>query len=798
MCAKKGMWKAPQEKPPGPGGIPVKTKLSADKLKQNTEKLLEGAAKTLNTRLRSRMRTQEFLTLYDETIDRTLTAFDNWGRAGKVNKLTPLEIENEILSRTSEKIGRAIGEAITRRIARSFINLKTRVQAAGVTDKLPAIMEELQDGHGDLKTLLNSKNLGYEYRTVEGPDGIGRTEKIKVRGLTEDEISTILNFREGGLSKADVEMINFASKNEIVHKFFKSPKKLPKGVWAKLWRGGLAIKDLVCPEAKKAVIRAYSAAATVRHPLDREARDAMIERLGAYMDKHPRVTRHLRYKRYKIIPLAIGLAIYSLWSEDEEEKQLEGEMPSITPSPKKRRRGPAEDTLYNNGGYTRHNRRKILDLMGAEGIPEEKKAKVASIIVTIPNEFFQEAFQEPENSDLKNMISVLNDLSPLSGKMPKEKIGMAAYNILRFVDPSQLDEFAKELAKKAKTAKQLDAFFASPPAKFKMTEAWLGRPFEYFLEKGFDANDEKLKSLCSTIRRIRLKEGRETVPLSKEKQRSIAGVLAEIYSSGEVVVVPDNYQENVEFLTRMLKEGFGVQTAGDILRRAKTGWGPGVPNYQEDVEFLTRMLKKGFGVQTSGDILRRARSVYKPEHFADAEEMIAPTLQPGMPKEERRLAIERPAFSKRGWARDTWEESPDPRLLDILTEGDTAKTISKDLRKFPQHIYESVVESLVSFTNAWQKEIGTLGNRKIKLLMPFLGAITRSKKLSHLTPKQRGIVLYKIWTSVNLGRNKKKRFKRFKQVMDFLKKKFEGKNPTVPQIKSSVDEYLEENPKLAL
>ena len=723
MCAKKGMLEAPQEKPPGIGGIPSKTKLSADKLKQNTEKLLEGAAKTLDSGLKSKMTTKEFFTLYNETMARTLTTFENWSRAGRVKKLSPLEIENEILSRTSEKIGRAIGEAITRRIARSFINLKRRVGEAGVKDKLPEIMKELQDGHGDLKKLLNNKKIG----------------------LADDEIRMIIDFKEGGLSKADVEMINFASKNEIVHKFFRLPKKLPKGAIPKLWRGGKwLMNNLVCPEAKKAVVRAYSAAATVKHPLDREARDAMIEALGAKMDKHPRVTRHLRYKRYRIIPFAIVLALYSLSSEDsEDEKQLEGKKPSITAAPKKKRRSPAEDILYKNTDI-RSNRHEILDLMGEEGIPEEKKPEVASFMVTIPKDFFNEAGR-PELGD---MVSVLNDLSPLFGKMPKEKIGMAAYNILRFVDPSQLDEFAKTLAKEAKTEKQVDEFFANPPARFKMTEAWLGKPFIPFLEAGFDANDEKLKALCSTIRRV---------SLSNEQQRGLASVLAEIYSS---------------------------------VRR------PGVPeNYQEDVEFLTRMLKKGFGVQTAGDILRRARFVYKPENLADAEEKIAPTLQPGMTKEERRLAVERPAFSNRGWARDAWEGSTDPRLSELLTEGQTANIISRDLREFPQRIYEGAVESLASFTNTWQKERKTLKKWRIELLKPLLEAITRSKKLSHLTPKQRGLVLYKIWASVDLGENKEKGFG---QVMDFIKEKFKGKEPTVSQISSSVDEYLREYPKRAI
>ncbi|MFP3949675.1 MAG: hypothetical protein ACLFUZ_01100 [Candidatus Micrarchaeia archaeon] len=723
------MLRAPQENRPGPGGTPVKTQVSAEKLNQNTEKLLEGAAETLNSDLKSRMTTKEFFTLYNETMDRTLTAFENWGKAGRVKKLSQLEIENEILRRTSEKIGKAIGEALTRRIARSFINLKRRIGEAGVKEKLPEIMKELQDGQGDLKKLLNSKKIG----------------------LADDEIRVILDVREGGLSKADVEMINFASKNEIVHKFFRPPKPLPKGFMAKAGRGvKWTVNNLVCPEARTAVVRAYSAAATVRHPVDRAARDAMIEALGAEMDKRPGMTRHLRYKRYRVIPLAILLAAYVL-SSSEEEKQLEGKKPSITASAKGRKeRGPAEDILYKKA-YIRHHRHKILDLMDEEGIPEEQRASAASVIATIPEDFFK----EPE---LRKMVSVFNDLHPLSGKIPKEKIGMAVYNILRFVSPSQSNDFAKELAKEAKTAEDVDAFFENPPAEFTMTEAWLGKPFVSFVEAGFDRNDEKLKSLCSTIRRVRVKEGREEVPLSRENQTGIAGVLAEFYSSRGT---------------------------------------PGIPeNYQEDVEFLTRMLKKGFDVQTAGNILARARFVYKPKHFADAEEAIAPTLQPGMTREEMRLAIERHAFSKRGWAHDDWKNSTDSRLSEILTEGRTAQRISANLRQFPQHIYEEAVKSLVSFTNAWQSERRTLGNREITLLIPLLETITRSDQLSHLTPKQRGEVLYKIWTSVNLDKNKDNGLRK---VLGFIKEKFEDREePTVREIESSVDAYLEENPKLAL
>ncbi len=734
MCAK---LRAPREQRPGLGGTPVKTELSAEKLEQNTKWLLEGAANTLDSRLKGRMTSKEFFTLYNELIDRTVTAVDNWSRAGRTKKLSPLEIENEILSRTSEKIGKAIGEAITRRIARSFINLKRRIGEAGVKEKLPEIMEELQNGHGNLKKLLNNKKIG----------------------LADDEIRVILDVREGGLSKADVEMINFASKNEIVHKFFRLPKKMPEGVMAKAWRGmQWTVKNLVCPEAKKAVVRAYSAAATVKHPLDRAARDAMIEALGAKMDTHPKVTRHLRYKRYRIIPLAIVLAIYSL-SSSEEEKQLEGEKPRITASAKgRKKRGPAEDALYKKA-YIRHHRHKILDLMGEEGIPEEQRASAASVIATIPEDFFNEA----KTPELRKMVSVFNDLSPLSGKIPKEKIGMAVYNILRFVSPSQSNDFAKALAKNAKSAKDIAAVFNNPPAVVNMTEEWLRRPFAEFKEAGFDTErDERVRLLCKAIRTTMVKKGRETVPLSADKQGEYAKVLASMYTPS----------------------------------RGR----PRVPDtYQADLGFLAHLSGKGFSVDDSAEILATLKFVYKPGDLDKVADRIVKNLKPSMSEEEMRLVIEAPAFRNRGYANDAWEKSTDPRLRRVLTEGRHSKDFSKDLRQLPQNLYEDAIETLVSFTEAWQSERRVLKKGDITPLIGPIEAITRSKALSYLSPEERGRILYRIATSVKEKATvERKNVEPRSLAIKHINSAFKGQRPTEADVLDSIDAFLGENPGFAL
>jgi len=440
------------------------------------------------------------------------------------------------------------------------------------------------------------------------------------------------------------------------------------------------------------------------------------------------------------------------------DSSKKGERPPVTARRTKKTLVEAE--LYASGS-TRGKFPAIASLIANSGIPEQEQKKVASIVAKLPRQFIQGS----TSSELKSAIHVINALAPLlERKISKDRIASTALDIMRYVEPSQAEKFAKELAKKAKSEESISAFFDTPPAGFKMTEEWLRRPFAAFKEAGFDTErDERLKLLCKAIRQTRVKKGRERVPIPVEEQIEYAEMLAEFYAParGRKAVVPDTYQG--------------------------------------DLQFLTEMAEKGFTVEQSRGVLERLKFVYKPQYLDNVADGIVKNLKPKMSEGEMRLAIESPAFKNRGYANDAWEKSTDPRLARVLTEGKDANNFSKNLRQLPQNLYEDALETLVSFTETWQSERRVLSNKEITPLIGVIEAITRSKELSNLSPEERGRILYRIATSVKeIATVERKRVDPRSLAIKYLNNALGGQRPTEAKVMDSLDAFLEENPGFAL
>ncbi|MBD3397778.1 hypothetical protein GF412_01465 [Candidatus Micrarchaeota archaeon] len=434
----------------------------------------------------------------------------------------------------------------------------------------------------------------------------------------------------------------------------------------------------------------------------------------------------------------------------------EGERPAV----KSRRKKTAVEAELFASGSTKFAYGELSTLISTSGIPTEEQGKVASILAKFPRQFIRTS----DNSQLRKTVAVIHALLPLSSKkFSRDRIASTAQDILEYVDPAQVEVFAKALAKNAKSPKDIAAVFNSPPARFKMTEAWMRRPFAAFKEAGFNTErDEKVRLLCKAIRTTTVKKGRERVPIPAEQQGQYAEVLAAMY--------------------------------------APSGGRPRVPNtYQADLGFLVHLSGKGFSVEDSAEILATLKFVYKPGDLDKVADSIVKNLKPSMSEEEMRLVIEAPAFKNRGYANDVWEDSTDERLRRVLTEDESSKEFSKDLRELPQNLYEEALETLVSFTDTWQSERRVLTNKDITPLIDTIEYITRSKVLSRLTPDERGRILYKLATSLKEAATiEGERVKPRDLALKHISNTFKGKAPTEAQVMDSLDAFLEENPGFAL
>lgn len=435
----------------------------------------------------------------------------------------------------------------------------------------------------------------------------------------------------------------------------------------------------------------------------------------------------------------------------------EGERPSIST---RRKKTAVEAELYTSTS-THGKYQGLAAFITKSGVPADQQRKVASILGKFPRQFINGS----TSSDLETAIAVIHALTPLlAKKIPKGKVAATALDILQYVEPSQVEKFAKELAKKAKSAEGISAFFDNPPAGFKMTEEWLRRPFAAFKEAGFDTErDEKVRLLCKAIRTTRVKQGREMVPIPVEEQTEYAEVLAAFYAPAGrgKAVVPDTYQE--------------------------------------DLQALLSLSERGFNAEQSGDILARLKFVYKPGDLDKVADEIVKNLKPSMSEGEMRLAIEAPAFRDIGYANDAWEKSTDPRLRRVLTEGRDAKKFSGNLRQFKQEIYEGAIKTLASFAVTWKEEGGrNLTNRDITPLIDLVEAITKSKELSHLSPEERGHILHRIATSAKSSAEvERKKVDPRALAIKHLNDTFKGQRPTEAEVLDSIGTFLEENPGFA-
>ena len=474
-----------------------------------------------------------------------------------------------------------------------------------------------------------------------------------------------------------------------------------------------------------------------------------------YEAKHAKFTRKISLLNIGKVAIAAGVVLaagylfrcvggFFLGSDEKE-----GKRPSVQ---KKRRKpvSPAEIELYKNHLFRRKDETKtakfvvIAKHMADLGLSDGEQVKVAKIL----NKLSETSRVFIMGAKLRESVKLAIMLRALSPKVSTQKIAETVIAIQDYVDPQQTKQFAQQLAKKATSTADIDAFFQRPPKNIKMADAWYNRVFPAFTKAGFSKRDNLLPPLCGTIRRARVKKrGKEggTYALTMVEQNNLAESLAGIY-------------------------------------------GKKVPQtYHEDIEFILGMRAKGFKVTTAATIMSRLRFVYKLKHDKAADAVLR-NLKPGMKENDLRLAIEAPAFRNRGMASDTWEKSTDPRLSLVLTGGKDANKFSANLREFPQGIYEESVEILTNFTRIWQDQKRVLTNKNITPLLPQLELLARSRTFAHLTPAKKAQILFQLVSKIK-ATNKKPNPRTV--ALNHLEKTFRGKKPTVAATLKELDAHLE-------
>lgn len=451
--------------------------------------------------------------------------------------------------------------------------------------------------------------------------------------------------------------------------------------------------------------------------------------------------------------LGAGYLVYSCgsWVMGSDEK--EGSRPSV----KKKKRtpvSPAEIELYKNPLFKAKDETRtpkfvvIAKHMTNMKLKDEEQVKVAKIL----NKLSETSKIFIMGTKLRQSIELAIILRTLSPKVSTQKIAETAIAIQDYVDPQQTKKFAQQLAKKATSTADIMALFETPPRNIKMVDAWYNRVFPAFTKAGFSEKDNLLPLLCGTIRRARVKKrGKEgAYALTMVEQNNLATSLAAIYGSG---------------------------------RR------PGVPKtYHEDIEFILQMRAKGFKVTTAASVMSRLRFVYDPKHLNSASDIVLRKLRPGMGEYQMRIAIESPAFEKRGWASKAWKSAPDKRLLDLFTSARDAGKFSSQLRALPQKEYEDAIETLESFANIWQAKMETLTSKKIAEVMSQVISLARSKALAHMNPDKKSQILFQLVSKVSAPtRGEDLRAAALKH----LENKFKGKKPTVAAVLAELDTYLE-------
>jgi hypothetical protein len=734
MCPK---FMAPEEGRGGGGGGPV----TAEKppLSDAARTFLDENASRLTERLTTRMRTEPFLMVVKDVVDETETAYSNLSATGAVtDKLSRADIEAELLGRAAEKVNDAVGEAMTMRIGRAFTRLYKRLKATGAVDaeRFDLIMRHLSDGHGNVDALIKSKEVG----------------------LANDEIRMILDVREGGLTSLEKDMIDFASKSEIVHKFFRAPKAWPEKTGAKIWRAaGWTLDKVAFPEVKNLVVTNVNRFATTRGAFDRLAGDRLAEGFGAWLDRHPDINRHMKYARYRATVPALAVGIYLLVDAFSEEKPTAGTLPTKVADKEVAKNKDVQAILWaSNDYYLKKNSAEITNLIvgtsieGEGGKPraltQDEMNRVAKMLgayraSTVVSEEKKNAFLEKGNKEA--IIEVLAVLQQLKLRGGDAEIGELAVDIARWVDPSQRVEFAWAVVN-SKEAKEGDirALLENPPRGFKMTNEWLGRPFEVFEQfqyeknrqefKGFVPN-ENLKRLCAAIRQWNrsAKEGEQQ--LTEDDMYKLADAFANVYGliaekGGAVPEVPSEWTGHLKFMKELMAKGFDTGKAGTIL-------------YAIEYTYLEKYSKlEALGGQVFDPL-------QDDKHRSMLMERID-ALDPKMPREELYYAAQSIAYEREGMATREFVTEVNPDIaasfgerIAFMLAMDARLGFSKDART--QAGYRKAGALLDQVVATWKSQRPKFNEEELVTLGPYIVTAALSEPMDrHFSYAEKADILY--------------------------------------------------------
>ncbi|MCP4648261.1 MAG: hypothetical protein GY852_11120 [bacterium] len=562
---------------------------AAAKKEALAHKIIANSTDKLAKRLKHAMTTQEFFDSYDNIVKKAENRFEYWGEKGLVEKLgasgatlggeklNSALIEKLILEGAQDKVANALGEAMALRIGYAYRRLIWNVRVTGgrFGKDLSTFVEKLAKGHGDVEKLLRDSTM-----KISDPEQILDT-----------------------LSEKEIKIINWASKAKVVNKVVKIPEPLfEPGVIRGTLRWSVR-KMLDTKVVKGSWMNLLKIRGIIQKPAEHAA---TLEAFGVYLDKNPTLRKVVNAPRLGHVAglLIGGYLLHGCLSSNESEvsegtkragakkeaknKEVQGILWGATHA------GRMDPYLKNNSVVIANliDTASVEDTVkaadggvgvGQRALTQVEKKRIADILVayttstTVPDEK-KKAFMEKANK--KAIIEILAVLTQLKTKGKKAQVGELAVDIAMGVAPDQRVAFAWDLinSKRAK-AGDIRYFYENPPAKYKMTMEWLGRPFDVFSKTkftlggkrftGFTPNDN-LKMLCAAIRAWGRNVPESEKQISESQMETLAEAMANVYAlmaekKRVRPTVPDEFQGHLKFATGLVEKGFSIAKAATVL-----------------------------------------------------------------------------------------------------------------------------------------------------------------------------------------------------------------------------------------